>query len=367
MGVYSANRVSSFGGIDPDTIVANENYTNTIDAELILIESHQNDMAIFEAVLANDFAEAVAMNEGTLLESELSAITEGSVGDFFNKIKEFLKKVWEKIKGIFKAFMVKLTSVITKDNKEFVNKYKADVLKKDLSKMKYKYAKPIPGAAITVKDDVDEALINSLKGKSAEEVNKIVEDRVEDDKLLEDLLSASIGDKSTSAADYAKDAHEHLYEDVEEEEGLPTSLLSTIISELTTAKDSIKKVTDEQKRIDKIFSDKIKNVERRQKEIVAGYSDIKDDKMKAANKAKQDNKMAQANAEYKIVQVFQNAATKAVAAELEGVKYGIKQFRAIFAKAAAYNPKAKNESAVLEEAVYEAAEYEVESLFDCYA
>ena len=138
MGMFSQNRTYLGSNID---VVANESYVGTAGAYRAMCEGYQNSYSIFESCIGLDFMEAAVVNEG-VDEYEFAVVQESFVGDFFNKIKEFLLKLLEKIKGIIKSFITKVVGTFTKDGKELVKKYKDDILKKDLSKMKYKYAKP---------------------------------------------------------------------------------------------------------------------------------------------------------------------------------------------------------------------------------
>lgn len=363
MGVYTANRISSFGGIDPETIVANENYSGAGAAELVLIENYQNDMAMFEAILANDFAEAVAVTEGTMLESELVALTEGALGDFFGKIKEGLKKVWEKIKGIFKTFIAKLSNVVIRDNKKFVEKYKNEVVKKDLSKMTYKWAeKNDEVATYTSATQAVEFVDGVLNLKaSIDEVNKASED-FDSEGTLDDMLSFTLGNKvKTTASEYAKDAHEFMFADEEEVEGLSTSRLTDIMAILTSSAKTMKEVNKAASDADKAFVNELKKIDKVRDALLKAVPG-KEGEAKEDTEARNLN-LAKANLKYKQVQAFQTVATKATGVNIEAVKFVIKQARSVFAKAVAFNPKSVKENAILVEAAAEAAEYEVESLF----
>ena len=75
----------------------------------------------------NSIMEAIGIDELIVYESTGSEIVyeAGTISGIFTKIKEFFKKLLEKIKGIFAKFMTVLNSW-TKSEKEFVKKYKMD-------------------------------------------------------------------------------------------------------------------------------------------------------------------------------------------------------------------------------------------------
>lgn len=52
--------------------------------------------------------------------------TEAVGGGFIESVRAFLRKVWEKIKALFKKFMIFLDSA-TKSGKDFINKYRSDI------------------------------------------------------------------------------------------------------------------------------------------------------------------------------------------------------------------------------------------------
>lgn len=124
MGVYSSNRCQSIGNIQ---VEAAEGYHGEVGVQLAMIEGYQNDLALFDGVMMNDFKEAGMINEGATVE-EVITVQEGALGGFLEKIKEFFIKLWEKIKGIFQSFMAKFDSVVMKDSKAFHDKYSQSCL-----------------------------------------------------------------------------------------------------------------------------------------------------------------------------------------------------------------------------------------------
>ena len=64
--------------------------------------------------------------------------TEGVIGSIFSTIKKFLSKIWEKIKSLFKRFIMMIDSY-TKNDKAFVNKYRQQIYRhKSLSDFTFK-------------------------------------------------------------------------------------------------------------------------------------------------------------------------------------------------------------------------------------
>ena len=127
MGIYSPNRMGATATLN---VVANENYA-PIDMGMVMYESACNDMAIFEATLKADFMEIKGLQEGTLLESELTALNEANAKALFASLKASLKKFWEKIKGIFQNAIAKIATAVSGE-RALVKRY--DAVKKNAPK-----------------------------------------------------------------------------------------------------------------------------------------------------------------------------------------------------------------------------------------
>ena len=113
MSIYAAN--NRMGRASDATVVANESY-GANDIGRILYETQVNDQAIFEAVLASDFAEIQGLREGTLLESEVQALNEMTTKEFFAQMKDRLMKFWAKIKAVFKSAIAKMVYFLTAES-----------------------------------------------------------------------------------------------------------------------------------------------------------------------------------------------------------------------------------------------------------
>ena len=135
---YDANRISGLGSInvEPDARFCHEHA-----AMQAVIESQQNELIMFENNLAVDFQEAAMIHEGAYAE-DIEALHENVFTDIFKRIKDLFMKLWAKIKSIFKVFIAKFDSIFMKSSKEFIKKYKKDVLKKDLTDVTIDYSKP---------------------------------------------------------------------------------------------------------------------------------------------------------------------------------------------------------------------------------
>lgn len=387
MGVYSGNR-TCLGSYDESEIVANENYFGEAGAMQIIAESVINDFAMFEAVISNDFQE-VALGESY---AEIELLQEASISGMFDKIKELAKKAWEKIKGLFKTFITKITVLMTRDNKSLVKKYQKEIYRKDLSKLKFKWEKPT-GKSIGSRLNADSliTIIETAKNSgSIEDLEKKVNDSDFIDKVLSDLTEL----KNPSQSDFYKDVHEYMYEDEDEVEGMTSAVLSQIIETLTNSSKTLKAVKKTESNVNTFFNKLLSNIDKVRNEIAkdmptkekdnyAGFGtvttkfgdeekdfDIAKTTRYATHKGGSVSTVGEmnkrANIIYDLVNKYQQGATLVCNAEMKETKFGIAQARRLFGKAAAFNPKSVKESYIIEEAFADALDYEFDSFMESY-
>ena len=326
MGLFNSNRGHLGLDYDCDEIVANENYTHEFGIGQMLVDAAKNDMAIFEALIADDFKEVMAVQEG------VEYVNEASFGAFIDKIKTFLKNAWEKIKGIIKSFLTKFVAMFIRDNAELVKKYEKEVRSKTkLSKMKYKWSE----CKVSEADKIVSNLSNAKKYLDASE------EEVEND-YIDKVLSGILG-KDTTEADFAADFWETIYEDVDTVEGLDNARLTYIIDTLKTAKATQKAMKDAQTKADKYFKEALKDVDALDKDLKKDGNASKDD-------------MAVVNTMYKAVNITQKGVNMTISNIIKSQKFEVAQARRVFVQAAAFNEKAVKEDAILFEAIGECAE-----------
>lgn len=227
----------------------------------IVAESEANYNAIMQAVGVAELA--VFESTGTEMVYEA-----GDVKGFFGKMKEFFLNIWEKIKGLFKKFFAMFDSYV-KNDKDFVNKYKKDIVSANTKGFKYK------GFNFTL-DAVD---VNKAAGKidgmlpngtptdkgALEDFVKKFEDRVE---LVEKMRGAAIGESSLEAAEFTKELFAKLRsgEDTKEElDNVSAHDQLIAISENS----NLKKAAEKQyKDLEKEIKDAIKSLEKAEKDLL---------------------------------------------------------------------------------------------------
>lgn len=378
MGLYSGNRINSIG---EQEIVAAEGYFGPIGAHIALIESAENDMAIFNAAIQADFTEAAMVFEGAS-ESDLQVYREGVIMDSFEKLKEFFRNLIKKIEGIFKAVIAKFESIFVKDNRDLYKKY-ASKLSGDFKNFKCKYAKPKSGGIpeFKVADIPDYEMTGTLKDLTSKK-----EDFESDDRKIE--IWKRLGLDISEAKNFKKEFHEHCFEDDEVVDGWNSGEVASAIAPLKEKSD-IERLKNQNKKLKEAIAKIIKDIDKSSKAVNAASSKgtassttlkNKVDFSTSADKERSIDATYGAN-DVKEVQAWlglahlqavadQAAFITACSATISETKFLYSQARRVMAAAISYASipsKKKNEGALDPDyvnAIQEAAEYEFDVEFD---
>lgn len=388
MGIYT-NKIYNEGyGIEVD---ADESYNDSLALERAFVESVQNDAIFFNSIIQTDIQESYMINEG-VSDYEIEVFQEAAVGGLFGKLIEFVKKIWEKIKGIFKTLWVKLENLFSKDGKSLVAKYKKEVLRKNLSKMKYKWAER-KTAELNLEDVGNEGF-NTVKtmreefvildGEMSidknEDVVKKLEDDLEDDTLLEKQLGDILGGGSSiELADFDKEAHEYLFDDVEDEDSGAQSKISDVIRIIENGPKELSNLKKYENALNKFYKATLKKIEDKSKEVIKDIPKGKDNEHSFSYMANPEDKkdprtektttgstvlMNRAlNVVRSQINIMQQAQIKGINAKVACIKYEVKQSRAFFMKAVSFNPNNIKESAILEQTM---AQVGWDSVDECF-
>lgn len=363
MSIFTnSNRITGDYELD-----ATPGYEGSVGASQMFIESVQNDLALFEALITNDFREVSLLNESGA-EEQVQALLEASAGGFVEKIKAFLKNAWEKIKGLVEAFISNLMNVVIRDNKKFVEKYRLDVIKKDLSKMKFKWSTlkankdGVFGSDVTAASDA----FDSLGKVTLSNVNDSFIEKVTQSSFKEEMYKDAFGQYVTGS-ELIKFAKEQEYSEKEVVDGLSDRLRDEIIDTLLNSNKILKGLKDIKSNIDKTYSKRLKEIDG-YKNQVANSKDgesIELDGTKYGKGFTAGDLMKKLNALYKYCQVEQDFARDSISCGISVVKWKIKECRAVFARAAAFNAKlVKETDEDLMDAEDEAEEHELEEAFE---
>ena len=165
MAIYTESAVQ-YNGVQRESIedVINDDRVVPSESDDFISEGMEIILGMTENY--NMVMEHVGRSELLALEQtgEQLVYTEGVIGSIFSTIKKFLTKVWEKIKSLFKRFIMMIDSY-TKNDKAFINKYRQQIYRhKSLSDFTFKgYVYTIDTGKI--KDMMDELRGESKKAK----------------------------------------------------------------------------------------------------------------------------------------------------------------------------------------------------------
>lgn len=186
-------------------------YTHSNGATRIAMESIEELHEIFmESFYNPEQAVLAAATEGVALEgSQYESVMEASISGAFNKIKDFLKKLLEKVKAFFHSVKRYIDSIFM-SGAEFAKKYEKDIRDagtlKDFEFKMYEYddAK-ISGFANGVSTDV-----GTLVDKIINEVDKPIESELSSgdnfsSSIKGDIIDTEYSDTDAGKAELAKD------------------------------------------------------------------------------------------------------------------------------------------------------------------
>ena len=350
--------IKPFAGV---TVEAAEGYDESYAGMQSLIEGYQNDYKLFTAALYNDIKEYSMVHEGASVE-DVMALQEASISGFFEKIKEFFKKLWAKVKAIFKGFIAKFDSMFMKSGKALVKKYKADIEKKDTTNLEVKFSKK----KFNFDAFREGGLIVAVHVGDVDDVKKAVEDFDSDDyacKVAKDCVPSL---NLSSMSDFDKDFHEVAFEDPDdmkwseisgevyatlEDEKLVKEVQKTATKFDAAIAGIIKAIDKDRNNYDKKFKSETEH-----EPINVAYSANSDDSSGSGssskvttfrtdapvkNKEAHLQKQAALTLLSKRASATQVAINKFTAAVVREAKFHASQCRAAIAKAVAYRPKSE--------------------------
>ena len=324
MPIYSSNRV--YGAGSGKSIVAAEGYTEN-DFGRILSECAINDMRLFNAAIARDFKEAKALNEGTMVASELQAFQEFSVKEAWSGLKEKVKKLWSKIKGVFKNVYAKLSLWLNRNTKTYIAQHRKTLLNKtglaDCPIPKYTprtaaFKSATSGFGGLKVDDLKPA-VNMLNGKAMDEV--IAGSDFKDMARVKTFTADHVYTKLLDVC-FEKAKEGRTFGDLK-------MSVDTLLNNLSGSSEYLKdlrKINNETDRVFKAFLGKI------------------DKAQKKSEDESQKNIYASAS---RVVSAYQNSANAMCAGLIRVIKKAISNDRGLVATLVAYNGP-KTESAMLE-------------------
>lgn len=315
MPIYARNSLGS-----DVKITANENYSYA-DMGRILSECVQNDQTLFNAVLLSDFKENTAIREGTMVSSELAAFREEAKTGAWESLKKKLRKVWEKIKGVFRNVYAKMSVWFVRNGKAFVATNRKILATKNVSGCKIPlYLKP-------------EKSIPTLHKKVCDKATSMVEKMgtsASDSANVDDVLGAIEGATSENFSTKFKEA---AFSEVKDSTfGSMGEKLESLFAVIEGKRDSIKELKDAEKNADAAIKKAMNAIKAAQSKAEKG-EDTTAFKTASAN-----------------CSTFERAVTIATKAAIKCVRDRVSNCRQIVGALLAYNPKAPTaENAIYQE------------------
>ena len=367
------------------TVEAAEGYSGGIGCQFAALEAAQTDFSFLTAFVQNDAREIGMVREGAG-DEDIHTMLEGTISDAWNKLKEWVKKIWEKIKGIFKAFIARLEDFMGKNGYAYFEKYKKILFDgTPIKDLKAKYSKVDDGQLTTLLTgrELEKVLPNALT-----DIGKVV--KVDDDKdqseIVDEFLEKMLGE-STDKKSFKKDFHDKCFES-ESVEDLEAGKIPEYVKYISDKKSIIEKFEKQRDTIDKSFNkiskgvdkiasialdDKIKNKSNTKNEGIyfdnkeyVGFG--KDNQPKKSYEYAQQSRISHAQ---RRISAVQSALTTYNSAAMEAGKFAIAQSRRLASVIVAYKLRHKNEafsdiemSDELYTIIGEAAEYEALSAMD---
>lgn len=222
------------------------------------------------------YAEASALEET----GKEFVYTEGVLGDLYNTIKSFLMKIWERIKSLFKRFIMILDSY-AKNDKDFAKKYQKEIFSKsgdtsDFTFKGYKWnidetriSRAILGCVVESawkfkdenRSDVDTNTIKQYDSK--DDYTKNVDKESDNMEIVRagiyNLLGSGVGysqQSTLTSEEFRKEFHEFLRSGETEKEELDSkdldiqAMYNHLITSNKDRKDATKAFNDSKKSID---------------------------------------------------------------------------------------------------------------------
>ena len=305
-----------------------------------LIESAQNDYAMFKAMLAVDSRECQIRQEsaGYVTEGELMSLSEAAAGGIWSKIVALFKKLIAKIKSIFSNFIARLTGLVAKD-KTLVKKYKKQILAKgsaiDNMEVKFSYVNKDP---LTTE-------VSITAGKIEDIAKKWNSDR---DKMVEAFLGKD------DINDWKEDYHKSFFKYQEPDKLSKFDLNgASLVHYLETYDSRSKKIKDNLNKLTKSINSLINDAEKNMNDKADAVSHEDPNTTTEVDKA---------NKAYQAAVVYQECEQIKSKALLDEIAFDYKQHKAAFMKAVTVNPDKLKEDAIYYDAVAEAAAQEVEDV-----
>ena len=320
MGIFSGDNyagayASELGNVTLESLMED----NSIDVDFISEDLEEYSLCAIQDINENygNFMKALALNELNAMETTGNEFvyTEGVLSDMVTSIKNFLKKIWEKIQSLFKRAIMMFDS-FSKTDKAFVNKYRKQLttaMGKNLNDFVFKgYVYTIDSSKLQKAIDgctAESFLQKSMAGGSffdTDTLNKMNENYSDYVEQQRGKLIEILGGKASSlnADEFRKELKAVFRNGEEEKDELDKIEVNDMMTELTGSSDAKKEINNMFKSGKKAIDADIKYVDRLSKStskefpLKGDQTNYRDphDKTKAAQMKKDINKVENSQA-----------------------------------------------------------------------
>lgn len=283
----------------------------------IVAESEYNWQKLMEATGIDELQYFV--------ENGTEMVYEASGTGFFAKAKDFFKKVWEKVKGLFRKFFGMFDAMV-KDDAAFLSKYK-----NKLAKVQIPSDFKIKGYNFTI--DKKAEIVDTTNSKVSGIVNSITSDNngkldeYDSDDINEQIRGIVLGDNGKyTDKEFSTALFENLRNGESDKEDIENITVGQIVSALGSTKQLRKEAEKNFKKIKKTIEDSIKTCEQAEKKALNGTDDT-------------DTKSLNISKEHRKIEVYRmllNADQVANGATLTAIKQYGQQWKMTAAKLLKY-------------------------------
>lgn len=330
MGIYSTNRLSSTksSAMRPDM-----SYRGSAAVARCMYESVLNDNVLGESLLMQDFQEARGIREGTIMRSELNSIQEASLEGFFKKAKEMLKKLGEKIMGIFRTVYAKLTQWFVRYGKAYAAMHRKTVMNKNIKNLTIKkYRMPKSDFKLESLSNNVESTLKTYQSQIADKKLLVSSRGLDESEFKEKMLEGLLRTDKTSVSDYQEFIMDKAFEKEDDIEGskISSSMLSKILDTVAEGRKPIKDLKKTEDKLVKAIKKAQNDLDKIEKSI--DKTDEKDRTVADKNNAASIPYIKQ------YLAAIQTAINTITSASIKVVKFDIKQSRSVIAQIVAYSP-----------------------------
>ena len=258
-------------------------------------------------------------------ENGTEMVYEASGTGFFAKAKDFFKKVWEKVKGLFRKFFGMFDAMV-KDDAAFLSKYKTKLARGEIpSDFKIKGYNFTIDKKAEILDTTNSAITAIVNTITADNNGKL--DEYDSDDINEQIRGIVLGDNGKyTDKEFSTALFENLRNGESDKEDIENITVGQIISALGSTKQLRKEAENNFKKIKKTIENSIKTCEQAEKKALNGTDDTD---TKSLNISKDHRKI-------EVYRMLLNADQVANGATLTAIKQYGQQWKMIAAKLLKY-------------------------------